>query len=82
MVYFTRTTVDSAGNQAIEIAVSEDIHCVDRVTARGFVPCSFEAFREAWRMRHTQMFERMREVALSAAPRERPAPREREVGGA
>ncbi len=71
MVYFTRTTVDPYGNRAIEIAVSEDVQYVERFEARGFVMCSFEAFREAWRQRHTQMFERLHAMAVTEAPRAR-----------
>lgn len=65
MIYLTRSATDSDGLPVPEIAVSEDTEAAAKYEARGFVRCSFETYREAWRMRHTRIFERLRAVALN-----------------
>jgi hypothetical protein len=64
MIYLTRTTNDADGTPITEIAVSEDNTAVAKYEAQGFVRCSFETYRAAWRLRHTRTFERLRALAL------------------
>jgi hypothetical protein len=70
MVYFTRTVRDALGGQHVELAISisENIEHIERLEAQGFVSCSIEAFREAWRKKDAQAFERMRAAALMIHP--------------
>jgi hypothetical protein len=70
MVYFTRTVPDALGDQRVEFAISirENPEQVHRLEAQGFVSCSSEAFREAWRKKDAQAFERMQAAALMVHP--------------
>jgi hypothetical protein len=70
MVFFTRTVADALGDQHIELAVSisENAAQVERLQAQGFVRCSIEAFREAWRKKDAQAFARMRAAAPMTHP--------------
>jgi len=69
MIYLTRTLIDIDGTRMIETAVLEDSSHIKRYEAQGFVRCSYESFREAWRARHTQIFERLYATALANVPR-------------
>ncbi len=64
MIYLTRSVIDADGTPTPEIAVSENAEAAAKYEAQGFVRCSFETYREAWRMRHTRTFQRLRAVAL------------------
>jgi hypothetical protein len=64
MLYFTRTVRDALGRQFVELAVSENADHVERLEAQGFVRCSIGAFREAWRKKDAETFERLRVGAL------------------
>jgi hypothetical protein len=68
MVYFTRIVTDALGGQHVELAISENAERVERYEAQGFVSCSIEAFREAWRKKDAQAFERLRAAALMVHP--------------
>jgi hypothetical protein len=62
MVFFTRTVSDALSGPHVELAlsISENTAQVERLEAQGFVRCSIEAFREAWRKKDAQAFARMR----------------------
>ena len=66
MLYFTRIVTDALGGQQVEIAVSANAEHIEQIEAQGFVRCSIEAFREAWRKKDAQAFERLRATALMA----------------
>ena len=68
MLYFTRTVTDTLGGQLVELAISENIERLERLTAQGFEQCSLAAFREAWRKRDAEAFERLRAAAVMAEP--------------
>jgi hypothetical protein len=65
MIYLIRSAIDADSMPIPEIAVSENDEAAAKYEARGFVRCSFETYREAWRLRHTRTFERLRAVALN-----------------
>jgi hypothetical protein len=64
MIYMTNTTIDANGAPTIELAVLETPHSVASYEAQGYVRCSYETFREAWRQKHTRTFERLHSSAL------------------
>ena len=66
MMYFTRTVPDALDGQRVELAINitENAAQIERLEAEGFVRCSLEAFREAWRKKDAQAFARMRAAAL------------------
>ena len=68
MVYFTRTITDTLGGQRVELAMnmSQNAALLERLEALGFVRCSSETFREAWRKNDARAFERMRAAVLMA----------------
>jgi hypothetical protein len=55
----TLATVDANDAPTIDIVVLEDAERVTDYEARGYVRCSYETYREAWRMKHTRIFERL-----------------------
>ena len=59
MIFFTRTVPDALDGQRVELAIGENAARVERLEAQGFVRCSREAFREAWRKNDAQAFARM-----------------------
>lgn len=67
MIYMTHITVDTNDSPMIDIVVLEDAERVADYEARGYVRCSYETYREAWRMKHTRIFERLY-GALSPLP--------------
>ena len=66
MLYFTRTVTDAFGEQLGEFAISENADRTERLTAQGFEQCSLATFREAWRRKDAEAFERLRAAALTA----------------
>ena len=68
MLYFMRTVTDAHGGQFVELAISENADRLERLTAQGFVRCSINAFREAWRKKDAQAFERLHAAAVMAQP--------------
>jgi hypothetical protein len=68
MIYMTRSITGRDGDLEMELAILEDVHNIAKYEAQGFVPCSYEVFREAWRARHTRTFERLRTAALGQCP--------------
>lgn len=59
MIYLKRQT--GAGDRAqIDIAAVEDARSAAQYEARGYQHCSFEAFREAWRLRDLRALEQIR----------------------
>jgi hypothetical protein len=68
MLYFTRTVTDTLGGQLVELAISENAERLERLTAQGFEPCTLPAFREAWRRKDAEAFERLRAAAVLAQP--------------
>jgi hypothetical protein len=66
MMYFTRTISDILDGQRVELAINiaENAAQIERLEAQGFVRCSLEAFREAWRKKDAQAFARMRAAAV------------------
>ena len=68
MIYLKRQA--AAGDRSqIDIAAVEDARSAAQYEARGYQRCSFEAFREAWRLRDLRALER-----ISAAHQEPGAP--------
>jgi hypothetical protein len=65
MIYMTYTTIDANGAPTTELAVLENPHSVAIYEAQGYVRCSYEAYREAWRQKHTRTFERLYSSALT-----------------
>jgi hypothetical protein len=68
MLYFTRTVTDAPDSPRVELEVSENAENVERLETQGFVRCSIDAFREAWRKKDAQAFERLRAAAVMAQP--------------
>jgi hypothetical protein len=68
MIYFTRTVVDALDGQRVELAIdiTGNAGQIERLEAQGFMRCSLEAFREAWRKNDVQAFARMRAAVLLA----------------
>jgi hypothetical protein len=66
MLYFTRTVTDALGGQSVEFAISENADRRKQLTEQGFEQCSLAAFREAWRRKDAEAFERLRAAALAA----------------
>ena len=64
MMYFTRTVPDALDGQRVELALGENATQVERLKAQGFVHCSREVFREAWRRQDAQAFARMHAATL------------------
>ncbi|HEX9369373.1 MAG TPA: hypothetical protein VF897_00130 [Roseiflexaceae bacterium] len=60
MIYLQRRVAGADGAQTIEIAVVENERFAAQYERQGFVPCSFEAFREAWRQRDLRSLDRLR----------------------
>lgn len=59
MVYLHRYPTGVEGDTSIEIAVVEDDGHAARYEARGFIRCTPEAFRTAWRLRDHQALAKM-----------------------
>jgi len=55
MVYLHRYSTGADGDTSVEIAAVEDAGYAERFEARGFIRCTPDAFRTAWRMRDQQM---------------------------
>ena len=59
MVYLHRYSTGANGDTSVEIAVVEDAEHAERYEARGFIRCTPEAFRAAWRLRDQQAMAKM-----------------------
>ena len=59
MVYLHRYSTGANGDTSVEIAVVEDAGHAERYEARGFIRCTPEAFRAAWRLRDQQALAKM-----------------------
>jgi hypothetical protein len=59
MVYLHRYSTSVGGDTSVEIAVVEDARHAERYEARGFIRCTPEAFRAAWRLRDQQALVKM-----------------------
>jgi hypothetical protein len=68
MLYFTRTVTTALGGQFVELAISESADRLERLTTQGFEECSLAAFREAWRKKDAEAFERLRAAVVTAQP--------------
>jgi hypothetical protein len=66
MIYLQRRTQAGDPTQSVEIAAVEDAQSAACYETRGFVRCSYETFREAWRMRDLRSLEGLRSMALAA----------------
>jgi hypothetical protein len=64
MMYMTRSITGIDGDLEIELAILKDAQHIAKYEAQGFVSCSYDVFREAWRARDTRTFERLRAAAL------------------
>jgi hypothetical protein len=64
MIYITRSNTGIDGDSEIELAIFGDAQYIAKYEAQGFVSCSYEVFREAWRARDTRTFERLRTAAF------------------
>jgi hypothetical protein len=73
MMYMTRSITGIDGDLEIELAILKDAQHIAKYEAQGFVSCSYEVFREAWRARDTRTFERLR-APRWARVRTRPRP--------
>ena len=60
MVYIHRYSTSDDGDESVEIAVVEEARHAERYEARGFIRCTPEAFREAWRLRDQQSLAHIR----------------------
>ncbi|MDQ2999436.1 MAG: hypothetical protein ABI901_02680 [Roseiflexaceae bacterium] len=60
MVYLHRYSTSDDGDESVEIAVVEEAQSAERYEARGFIRCTPEAFRVAWRLRDQQSLAHMR----------------------
>ncbi|HKF93255.1 MAG TPA: hypothetical protein VKB96_01380 [Gammaproteobacteria bacterium] len=61
MVYLHRYSTNDDGDESVEIAVVEEARHAERYEARGFIRCTPEAFRVAWRLRDQQSLAHIRE---------------------
>ena len=68
MLYFTRTVTDPLGGQFVELAISENADRIERLMAQGFEQCSLAAFREAWRKKDAEAFQRLHAAVVVAQP--------------
>jgi len=59
MVYLHRYSTGATGDTSVEIAVVEDAGHAERYEARGFIRCTPDAFRAAWRLRDQQALAKM-----------------------
>lgn len=73
MIYLTRTTIDD-GTRATEIAALEGPERLAEYEAQGWLPVSYEVYREAWQAKHTRVYERLSVCPASPAPRLRRCP--------
>ena len=69
MIYMTRSVTGIDGDPEIELATLKDAQHIAKYEAQGFVSCSYEVFREAWRARDTRAFERLRAAAFGQGSR-------------
>ena len=70
MIYLQRTTTAENGAEYSEIAAVEDERSAMHYEALGYQRCSFEAFREAWRLRDLRSLAMLRAAfQVAAAPR-------------
>ncbi len=60
MVYLHRYSTSADGSRSVEIAVVEEAAHAGRYEARGFIRCTPEAFRAAWRLRDEQALAHLR----------------------
>jgi len=60
MVYLHRYSTSDDGDESVEIAVVEEARHAERYEARGFIRCTPEAFRVAWRLRDQQSLAHIR----------------------
>jgi len=54
MVYLYRYSTSVGGDTSVELVVVEDAGHAERYEVRGFIRCTPEAFRTAWRLRDQQ----------------------------
>ena len=59
MVYLHRYSTGANGDTSVEIAVVEDAGHAERYEARGFIRCTPDSFRAAWRLRDQQALAKM-----------------------
>lgn len=59
MVYLHRYSTGAGGDTSVELVVVEDTGHAERYEARGFIRCTPEAFRVAWRLRDQQALAQM-----------------------
>lgn len=59
MVYLHRYSTSAGGDTSVELVVVEDTGHAERYEARGFIRCTPEAFRAAWRLRDQQALAQM-----------------------
>ena len=60
MIYLHRYSNGDDGDGSVEIAVVEEARHAERYEARGFIRCTPEDFRVAWRLRDEQSLAHMR----------------------
>ena len=59
MVYLHRYSTGAGGDTSVELVVVEDAGHAERYEARGFIRCTAESFRAAWRLRDQQALAQM-----------------------
>jgi hypothetical protein len=60
MIYLHHYSTGDDGATSVEIAVVEDARHAERYESRGFIRCTREDFRAAWRLRDQQALAQMR----------------------
>lgn len=68
MIYLQRRSAAAGGKPAIEIVAVEDAHSAAPYEAQGYERCTFEAFREAWRLRDQLSLEQIRATFQALVP--------------
>jgi hypothetical protein len=64
MIYLQRNATDDDGSPSIDIAVIEDRRSAERYESCGYIRCSIDAFRAAWRLRDERSLARLRAAAV------------------
>jgi hypothetical protein len=68
MIYLQRKSAAIGGNPVIEIVAVEDARSAAPYEAQGYECCSFEAFREAWRLRDQISLNQIMAARQKSAP--------------
>jgi hypothetical protein len=68
MIYLQRNSAAAGGKPVIEIVAVEDAGSAAPYEAQGYERCTFEAFREAWRLRDRLSLDQIMAARQKSAP--------------